>query len=187
MRDPCAEGADWNVVASAREGEFRAAIRALGEWGPVHRTPYYNVLVLRVDEPSGFAERFAERVRQEPGVLNCLARVVPCEVTFDFADAAGFEEEATRAVLAWADRLAGKSFHVRMHRRGFKKQLSSQTEEQRLDGALLQALEQRGAPPGRITFDDPDAIVAVETVGGRAGMSCWTREELRRYPFLGLD
>jgi tRNA(Ser,Leu) C12 N-acetylase TAN1 len=41
--------------------------------------------------------------------------------------------------------------------------------------------------PGSISFDDPDAIVAIESVGQRAGVSLWTREDLRRYPFLRLD
>ena len=27
----------------------------------------------------------------------------------------------------------------------------------------------------------------IETVGGRAGMSLWTGEELRRFPFLHVD
>jgi tRNA(Ser,Leu) C12 N-acetylase TAN1 len=37
-----------------------------------------------------------------------------------------------------------------------------------------------------VVFDDPDAILSVDTVGDRAGLALWTREELRRYPFLGL-
>jgi hypothetical protein len=51
---------------------------------------------------------------------------------------------------------------------------------------LLAALEAAGTP-GRITFDDPDAILAVETVGRRAGPSLETREDLATYPFLGLN
>jgi hypothetical protein len=41
--------------------------------------------------------------------------------------------------------------------------------------------------PGRITFADPDAILALETVDCRAGLSLWSREDLQRYPFLHLD
>jgi hypothetical protein len=73
-----------------------------------------------------------------------------------------------------------------MCRRGFKGRLSSMDEEHFLDGHLLGLLERAGTP-GRITFDDPDAIISVETVGPRSGLSLWTREELARYPFLGLD
>jgi hypothetical protein len=41
--------------------------------------------------------------------------------------------------------------------------------------------------PGRIAFDDPDAIIQVESVDGRAGLSLWNRDELRRLSFLAVD
>ena len=55
-----------------------------------------------------------------------------------------------------------------------------------LDYEILTALDRMGAP-GQITFDDPDAIVALDTVDTRAGIGVWTREELARYPLLHLD
>ena len=57
--------------------------------------------------------------------------------------------------------------------------------EQFLAGLILESLEKRGEP-GHVTFEDPDAVLAVETVGGRAGLSLWNREERERYPFLGV-
>jgi len=30
-------------------------------------------------------------------------------------------------------------------------------------------------------------VIEVETVGNRAGLSIWTREDLRRYPFLRVE
>jgi tRNA(Ser,Leu) C12 N-acetylase TAN1 len=82
--------------------------------------------------------------------------------------------------------LAGKSFHVRLHRRGLKGTLSTPREERFLDETLLDALESLGAP-SRITFTDPDAILQIETIDGRAGVSLWQREDLQRYPFLGVS
>ncbi len=79
-----------------------------------------------------------------------------------------------------------KSFHVRMHRRGFKGRISSHDEERFLDKILLEELGRMGNP-GHITFEDPDAILVVETVGQQAGLSCWNREDLQRYPLLRLD
>jgi tRNA(Ser,Leu) C12 N-acetylase TAN1 len=89
-------------------------------------------------------------------------------------------------VLKWVAQLAGKRFHVRMHRRGMKGRLSSQAEERHLSEVLLAALEEAGTP-GRVAFEDPDAVVAVETVGAGAGLSLWSREALHQYPFLKLD
>jgi tRNA(Ser,Leu) C12 N-acetylase TAN1 len=131
-------------------------------------------------------EQFAARVQETPGVLNDLSRVVPCESCFDYESAEAFESKAREVALAWVPALARSAFHVRMHRRGFRGRLSSQDEERFLDSVLLAALEDAGTP-GRVTFDDPDAIVAIETVGQRAGMSFWRRDDLERYPFLRLD
>lgn len=177
---------DWNVVASVQPEGYGGARRVLGALGAVGKTDYFNVLTVRVEDVEAFLEALRERIELEPGTLNLLGRAVPARVAFDFRSPEEFEEKAREACVGWLPRLAGLGFHVRMHRRGFKGKMSSQAEEQRLAEALLGALERAGTP-GRVAFGDPDAILSVETVGGRAGLSLWTREELGRYPFLGLD
>ena len=108
------------------------------------------------------------------------------EFTIDRVQGLHLGLAAGAVALSWVLELAQSAFHVRMHRRGFKGRLSSQDEERFLDSVLLAALEEAGTP-GRITFEDPDAIISVETVGQRAGMSFWRRDDLERYPFLRLD
>jgi tRNA(Ser,Leu) C12 N-acetylase TAN1 len=73
-----------------------------------------------------------------------------------------------------------------MHRRGFKGKLSSVEEEHFLDEILLHRLAEAGTP-GKMDFEDPDAIIALETVGPQAGMSLFNREELKRFSILHLD
>jgi tRNA(Ser,Leu) C12 N-acetylase TAN1 len=119
-------------------------------------------------------------------LLQLLARVVPVTCTFSFQSPEEFETKAKEAVLYWLPQLEGKKFYVRMHRRGFKGRISSLEEEHFLDKILLEELVKIGNP-GQITFENPDAIVVVETVGQQAGLSCWTREEWQRYPLLKLD
>ena len=75
---------------------------------------------------------------------------------------------------------------MRMHRRGFKGRLSSHEKERFLDDILLEALRKAGTP-GHITFENPDAIIAVETIMNWAGLSLWTREQLQRYPFIRFN
>jgi tRNA(Ser,Leu) C12 N-acetylase TAN1 len=129
----------------------------------------------------------ADLARKNPFVFaDCLSRVVPAERTFAFQSPEEFEANAREIALGWVPRLAGRSFHVRLHRRGFKGRLSTPAEERFLDDVLLQALQAAGTP-GSLSFEDPDAVVAVETVGDRAGMSLWTRDELLRHPFLKPD
>ncbi len=177
---------DWNVVATVRDRGFDQARHLLGALGPVDRTGLYNVLAMKVGDVRAFLDGLQEQCARHPGGAACLARVIPVTCAFDFETPAEFEAKAREAALTFVPDLAGKAFHVRFHRRGFKGQLASAEEERFLDGALLEALQAAGNP-GRITFEDPDAVLVVETVGHRAGLSLWTRDDLHRYPFLHPD
>lgn len=177
---------EWNVVVTVHEGEFRAARKLLRRWGSVAATDFHNVLVMRVDDPTRFARELAARVAEEPGLMNSLSHVVPVTETFGFQSVAAFEDGTRQIALRFAPQLAGCRFHVRVHRRGFRHRISSKDEEQRLDRLILETLTAAGAS-GAITFQDPDYILAIETVGQRAGASLWSREELKRYAFLALD
>ncbi len=173
---------DWNVVVTVAEQSFREAVTLLRKWGTVRRTDYYNVLAMKVADTHAFLADFSAAVADSPGVLNFVSHVAPAHETFDFATAEEFETRAQALALGWAPKLAGKSFHVRLHRRGFKGVLSTPREERFLDETLLAAL--KGS--GRIDFEDPDFVIQIETIDGRAGMSLWTRDELQRCPFLGV-
>jgi tRNA(Ser,Leu) C12 N-acetylase TAN1 len=111
---------------------------------------------------------------------------VPVRSTFTFQSAEQFEARTRAAALAFLPELAGKGFYVRMYRHGFKGRLSSQAEERLLGTVLQEALEEAGTP-GHVTFEEPDVILAVETLGNQAGLSLWTREDLRGFPLLRLD
>ncbi len=178
---------DWNVVATVHEGGFNKALRTLRRFGAVERTDFFNILVMRTSEdPMKLLDELREEAERDPESVSCLARVMPVVQTFTFQTPAEFDEKARLAVCAWIPSLARKGFHLRMHRRGFKGKLSSMDEEKFLDTYLLEALETAGTP-GHITFSDPDAVIALETIGPRAGLSLWNREELARYPLLHLD
>jgi len=177
---------DWNVVISVRERGFRPAFELLEELGPVAKTDFYNILVMKVDNIRNFLETLREWVKEDTHILSLISRVMPVIQTFNFQSAEEFEEKATEAASKWVSMLADRSFHVRMHRRGFKEKMASNEEERFLDDFFLNALKKEGIE-GNISFQNPDAIVVVETVGSRAGMSIWTREDLDRYPFLRLD
>ena len=75
---------------------------------------------------------------------------------------------------------------MRMHRHGFKARLSSHEEERLLAELVLERL-QEGGSSARISFHDPDFLLEVVTVGQRAGLSLWSREDGKRYPFLPLS
>lgn len=177
---------DWNVVVTTEPDGFGEAVALLAPLGAVGRTGFYNVLVLKVDDVGSFLDELDRRAEQEPRLHETLSRVLPARFTFDFDSPDAFREEAARVAGELAPRLAGRSFHVRMHRRGHQDELSTQDEEERVAAAVFQALEGEGAT-AEVTFDDPDAVLDVETVGDRAGISLWTRDELDRHPLLQVD
>ncbi len=176
----------WNVVVNLHEHGFRRAFKLLQGLGAVYTTEFLNVLVIEVSNIPRFLETLNTWVTDDPNLAKLLSRVVPVTSTFSFQSPSEFETKAKEAVLYCLPSLAGKSFHVRMHRRGFKGRISSHDEERFLDRFLLEELGTMGTP-GHITFEDPDAIIVVETVGQQAGLSFWTREDLQRYPLLRLD
>ena len=177
---------DWNVVATVREHGYRQALEFLQVFGAVAGTDYYNVLTLRVADPGSLPALLQDALIHQPALADVLARVVPVEHTFVFQSPAEFERKACEALGGWIGRLGGHSFHVRMHRRGFKDRLGSQPEEQFLDHWLMEQVQTAGSS-ALITYADPDEIIAVETVGQRAGASIWDRHDRARYTFLGLD
>jgi tRNA(Ser,Leu) C12 N-acetylase TAN1 len=176
---------DWNVVATIHDGGFRRACRLLSLEGELSRTEFYNVVVMKVPDVDAFLGWLEKLWSESRAVAAVVAHVRPVRETFHFQSPEEFEAKARELALGLAERLAGTSFHVRIHRRGFKGRLSTKDEERLLADAILASLSSRGAT-ARVAFDDPDAVLAVDTVGDRAGLALWTREDIHRYPFLGL-
>jgi len=175
---------DWNVVVTAHDKGFDRAEAELRDLGEVGRTDYYNVLVLRVEDRDAFLEALDDRATLIPDLFtDAIARVAPAQRTIEFEDRRSFEETAAEAARAFAPRIAGRSFYVRVHRRGMKRFISSDRAERVIADAMLEALADAGESAS-VAFDDPDAVLAVETVGRRAGLSVWTREELEARPYL---
>lgn len=177
---------DWNAVATVRKGGYDEARSILQRYGTVAKSDFFNTLLLRVIDYRELLDLLHEQRASDPESVAALARVMPVTLAFTFQSPEEFETKARQAVEAWLSTLGGKSFYLRMHRRGFKGRLSGQEEERFLDRYLLEALERAGAP-GRICFEEPDAVIALETVGQRAGMALWTRADLQRYPLLHLQ
>jgi tRNA(Ser,Leu) C12 N-acetylase TAN1 len=174
-------------LATAYDHEFREARALLSRFGEVHASDYRNVLVMRVGDVVEFLEAVRGTLAMDSSIANAVSRIVPVTHGFRFQSAEEFEDRARGVVSEWVRDLAGKRFHVRMHRRGFKGKLSSQHEEQFLDHFVLERTQVAGATPAVVGFDDPDVIIAVETLGHDAGLSRWTREQLRTYELLRLD
>jgi len=177
---------DWNVVVSIYPERYRRAMRDLRDLEAIERTKYHNVIVVAADDPRALLDEVEQRTGADPALYDAVSRVAPAMRCFQFQSAADFVEKAKAVLLEWTPRLAGRSFHVRLHRRGLKHDLNSPDIEQQLGDALLEALERNGTP-GSISFSDADAVIAIDTVDERAGLALWTREELSHYKMLRPD
>ena len=178
---------DWNVVVTLRQGAYREGARMLSELGQVGRTNYRHVLAVHVEDVRTFLDALLERwERDRERLEGVLGHVIPVEDVFLFHTVEEFETRAGRILVRRAEELAGRSFHVRMHRHGFKGVLSSREEESFLGERVLEELESRDET-ATVSFREPDVLVVVETISTRGGIAILEREDLDRYPFLGVE
>ena len=177
---------DWNVVVTVHDGHFNQAKQFMEAFGQPCKTDYFNVIVMKVDDVEQFLEDMNKEMKAAPYMESIISRVMPASITFNFQVPDEFKKQTMEAIESWVPKLAGKCYHVRMHRRGFKGRLSSHDEEHELADFLMMKLAEQGAA-ARIDFDDPDYIIDIETVGQWTGVALWTREQRLRYPFLKLD
>ena len=177
---------NWNVVISVFQDGFRRALRALRALGPVEHSPYHNVLVMAVEEPLPLLEAIEKVTEAHPALYDAIARVAPASRCFEFHSGEEFLALSRQVILEWVPRLSGRSFHVRLHRRGPTLDLKSPEVERHLDEAMLSALQEAGAP-GHVSFTDPDAVIVIDTIDDRAGISFWTREDIAQHRLLRPD
>lgn len=177
---------EWNIIISVFQDGFRQALRALRKFGEVERGHFHNVLAMAVDDPMALLSAIEEQIKHEPALFDAIARVAPAMQTFEFHSAEEFKEKAKAATHEWLPRLAGRSFHVRLHRRGFKHQLETPDAEKYLGEVALAALAQRGTP-GSISLSKPDFVIVIDTLDHRAGAAIFSREELAGHPLLRPD
>ena len=173
---------DWNLVVTAHGGRRHDLVHALRPIVRLRRAGYSEVLIGRTADVEACFAAIAART-DEIFATEVLARVVP--VTRTFMIASEIEAQLVVETAALLDELAGKSFHVRVERRGQKGIVQSDRLERTLGTALVEALRARVETP-RVTFRDPDVIVAVELIGEVGGIGLVPRPLRERYPFVRL-
>lgn len=173
---------DWNLVVTAYGGRRHDLIYALRPIVRLRRAGYSEVLTGKVDDLEACLAGIAARA-DAVFVAEVLARVVP--VARSFALGADLEAQLRAETATFLDALVDRSFHVRVERRGHRRVVQSDRLERMLGTALVEALQARGAAP-RVTFKDPDVIVAVELIGEMGGVGLVTRDLRTRYAFVRL-
>ncbi len=174
---------DWNLVVTAHGGRRHDLVYALRPIVKLRRAGFAEVLVGRTDDLGTCLDAIAARAADPVVGSEILARVVPVARTFALAP--DIEPQLVAEVSSLVDALADASFHVRVERRGHKRLVQSDRVERLLGSTIGDALRARGRVP-RVTFSDPDTIVAVELIGEVAGIGLVPRDLRTRYPFVRL-
>jgi len=177
---------DWNIVISVYQDGFRRALRALKEFGPVERSPYHNVLVMKAKDPTALLEAIERKTEDNTALYDAISRIAPAMRTIEFHSVEEFKDRLKPVLLEWLPGLIRSSLHVRLHRRGDRHDLPTPDAERSFDDFLLAATGAAGAPC-KISFTDPDAIIAIDTVDDRAGVGLWSRRDLARHRLLRPD
>lgn len=177
---------DWNVVVCVYQEGFRRVLRTLHDFGAAERSPYYNVLVMRAEDPRAALAEIERRTEESPALYDLISRVAPAMRCFDFVTADEFVSDPIATLREWSPRLAGRTFHVRLHRRGAKDDLGTQDIEHLFNDAVIDATAKAGNP-GKVSFTEPDAVIAIDTIDQRAGLGFWTRDDLARHRLLRPD
>jgi tRNA(Ser,Leu) C12 N-acetylase TAN1 len=177
--------AQWNVLVTAQEGAARDLKRFIRRHGTFRWSGFRNVLLGQVADPQEFLRTLAADIERKPFANRWLGKVLPITTTFPVRTES-FLADVESLLGPLVDELKGKSFHVRVERRGHKHDLRSQELEQQLGGYLWQLLENQHAEPA-VSFKDPDVVIAVEIAGTTAGIAIVRRQLREEFPFVKID
>lgn len=177
---------DWNTIVTIYQQGFRRALHDLQKIGPTERTSYYNVLAMRADDPMATLETIERWTEEQPALFDAIARVAPAEFTFEFRSPQDFQDRVRAFLLEQLSKLAGRSFHVRLHHRGPNIELRKPDAERLFDEFIVAATAKSGAA-ARVGFTKADVIVVIDTIDNRAAIAIWNREDIERHRLLRPD
>jgi len=172
-----------NLLVTMAEGaHFGYLLRELSHYGEFHKTEFFGVILGQVENLREFLEDIRRRFAENDPFCREIGRMVSFDCFFVFR-IGDFPDKIRAAVMPYLEKLVGKSFYVRLERRGLKGRIVSPEVERSLDAFIVEKLAEEGTS-ATLDFDRPDAVIAIETVGDRCGVSLLTRETMDRYEFL---
>jgi tRNA(Ser,Leu) C12 N-acetylase TAN1 len=167
------------------EGQRESLLAVLRTLARFRRGGFPNVLVATVDDPRTFLTKLGDAYEASPTVRASLGKAIPIDRTVRFTDATTFIDDVTATLEPLSERLVGRTFFVRIFRRGFRGAIDSTRIEGEIGGRLVALLEARGDHP-RVRFRDPDVAIAIETLRDEAGIALLDRELRTTHPFVRI-
>ena len=175
----------WNLLVTSLEGQRESLLSVLRTLARFRRGGFPNVLVSTVDDPWTFLGTLRHAYETSPIVRSGLGKAIPIERTLRLSNPAAFVDEVTAVLEPLARRLVGRTFFVRVFRRGFRGQIDSTRAEGELGARLVTHLEAAGDHP-KVRFRDPDVIMAIESLRDEVGIALLDRELRATFPFVRI-
>lgn len=111
-----------------------------------------------------------------------VARVIPVETVISFTPET-LVAQLKEAVGPLVARMAGGTYCVRLERRGLAGRVSSREVEREV-ADYVHALATGQGKAVRTDLEDPDFLIAGETLGAQCGVALLSRAMRRRYAFV---
>jgi tRNA(Ser,Leu) C12 N-acetylase TAN1 len=175
---------DWNVILTVApgRGNEHGLLGALAHLGRFRPTAYRYVCMGWVQDMAAFLEAIHEARAAGRPWSAYVGRVVPIEHVFSFAPES-LAAQMKAAVAAFVPRLSDGSFCVRVERRGLAGRVSSRDVEREV-ADHVHALAAAQGKAMRTALEDPDFVIAGETLGGECGVALLPRELRQRFSFI---
>jgi tRNA(Ser,Leu) C12 N-acetylase TAN1 len=175
---------EWNILATATREQERYLLRFLNDYGEFKGSGFRDVVLGRVEEIDTFLRALEDLHEENPIKLNPLSQIVPLEKTFHF-DLSDFKDKLKEILSSYVDRIENKKFYLRVKRRGHKGEISSLEVEKEVADFIMGSLEKAGKK-AQVSFNDPDCILIVETIGNWAGIGFITKEMKEKYSLIKI-
>jgi tRNA(Ser,Leu) C12 N-acetylase TAN1 len=174
---------NWNMIVTAvpEPGRQRRLLQTLNRLGEFHPCEFRDVCLGQVEDTAQFLEVILKASQADESWVKNLSRAVPIERTFHFTPES-LTEQLKEAVTPFLQCMADGTFHVRLERRGLTGQVMSQQVERDV-ADHLHALARSQGRQLHTSFENPDYIVAAETIGYECGVTLLSQELRERYPF----
>lgn len=175
---------DWNLIVTVvpGPGHEHRLLDALSGFGRFRATAYRYVCMGHVDDLEAFLRRVNDAREAGKAWAAWIARVIPVEkvVSFTPETLAARLEDAVEGMVA---RMGDGTFCVRLERRGLAGRISSREVERKVADHLHDVAAAQGKRL-RADLEDPDFLVAAETLGTQCGVALLPRAMRRSYRFI---
>jgi tRNA(Ser,Leu) C12 N-acetylase TAN1 len=174
----------WNVIVTSLPGREhqRPLLHELNRRGTFHRCSFKDICLGYVANVTEFLDEVLRARQASERWVADLGRIVPVEHAFPFTRD-NLVDQLKPRVASMLERMNAGTFYVRCERRGHAGEVMSREVERAVADHVL-ALAQDQHKSLRVSFEDPDYIVCVETVGDDCGVALLSRALLQRYPFI---